>query len=142
MGDFTSIQVTKDLKEQLGKIKEANNYNSYQEAIEQLIKDNVSVKEYEVIHREPIALTLKCIELDDRGSGYLYNQKEISYHELKKADIGDIFSPKLCETEYYIFKKATVIYKDNSFVLLKTYEVLKTPEEYGSFNELIGVDLF
>ena len=142
MSDFTSIQVTKDLKEQLGKIKDANNYKSYQEAIEQLIEGNVSAKEYEVIHRDPIALTLECVELDETGNGYLYDKKEISYQELKNAQNGDIFAPQLSETEFFMFQNATVVYMDNSFVLLKIHEVLKTPNEYKSFNELLGVDLF
>ena len=142
MGKFTSIQVTQDLKEQLGKIKDANNYNSYQEAIEQLIKDNTNTNNYTVISREKIAISLRCIQIDEKGNGYLFNEYNVSYFELKNAGLNDLFSPKLCDGEHYLFKTGKVIYKDENFVLLKINEVVNTPDECNEYHELVGIDLF
>lgn len=141
------IKVSDSTHENLGIIKDANKTHSYDGAIRQMMDGCTT--ELDIIIREQVALTLKyegykIIDMKNQETKPInVAESTITFQQLRKADIGDIFEPPVAPDEYYSYNIATVVYTDNNFVALKvtTFKELPWLWDYTEI-KLIGVYLF
>ena len=141
MSDYTSIPVSKEIKEKLTKIKESNNYNNYNEVLNDLLKDTVNVKDYTLIPHDNIAYTLHKTLLDEQDNIIFEDTRNITYNDLQYAEIGDDFSPRKTHSGHYSLQTAKVVYKSSKLILLYITEKTNTSKGFNEYNELIGIDL-
>lgn len=142
-----TIKIADSTHDKLTLIKKANRLGSFDGTIQWLIQGNVN--ELNVINREQIAFTLTYEgygNVDMKTKSYeVFEETElnVTYKELKKAEIGDIYEPEISNNMYYSYSIAQVIYTESDFVALKitTYTYLEwLPDDTRI--ELIGVNLF
>jgi len=141
------IKVSDSTHENLHAIKKANKTGSLDGAIRQMMEGCTT--DLNVIKRNQTALTLnyegyKIIDEKKKAYESIHNTElEITYPQLRKAEIGDIFEPETHPDEYYSYNIALVVYTDSEFVALKitTYKELPWLWDYKDI-ELIGVQLF
>lgn len=141
------IKVSNSTHENLHAIKKANKTGSLDGAIRQMMEGCTT--DLNVIKRNQTALTLnyegyKIIDEKKKAYESIHNTElVITYPQLRKAEIGDIFEPETYPDEYYSYNIALVVYTDSEFVALKitTYKELPWLWDYKDI-ELIGVQLF
>ena len=137
------IKVKDETHQKLMEIKNIMDYNSIDETIDNLILG--AVDEYNVISREPVALTLTYLGFNvinyENGDAEPSdsNSYDITFKELNESKVGDKFVVDAMNYTYYIEESAKVIYKETNFVVLKieSYDSLEDSLTYN----LVGITL-
>lgn len=141
------IKVADSTHEKLEMVKKTNRLGSFDGTIQWLLQGNVN--ELNVINREQVAFTLTYegygnVDMNTR-TYEVFDEVEldVTFKELKKAEIGDIYEPETGNNIYYSYSIAQVIYTEENFVALKvtTYTYLEWLPDQTTV-ELIGVNLF
>ena len=90
MSEFTTIQITKDVKNQLEAIKSARG-GKYNDVIKHLLDCSIGVDVNDVvtINREPTAFTLKFMRLNEPGRVKVV---DVSYKMLRDFPVGSVFA--------------------------------------------------
>ena len=141
------IKVSDTTHEKLQLIKEVNRTGSFDGAIFMMMQG--CVDELNIIQRVQTALTLeyegygnvdegsKTYEIFDTAS------RDITFSELRKAEVGDTYEPPVSNHMYYHYTIATVVYTEKDFVAVKltTYEELPWYYHDMTTHRLIGVNL-
>lgn len=141
------IKVSDTVHENLNIVKKANKCGSFDDAIRQMMQGCTT--EMDVIKRKQNALTLHYegyINQNAKNKTFdIVNSSEldITYNQLRKADVGDIFEPPLSADEYYSYEIAQVVYTDSELVVLKitTYTEMEWYWD-GLDIRMVGVQLF
>lgn len=117
MSEFTTIQITKDLKQKLDLNKGENN-NTYNIIIEKLLEQSGGVIADDVaeIQREQTAIPL--IYYDDDGQNVL----NVSFLDLIGADIGATWVANENPAGNFVNTKAEVIWKHTGEVIVRIIE--------------------
>ena len=141
------IKVSDSTHRKLHLIKEVNRTGSLDGAIIHMMQG--AVNELNVIQREQTALTLEYngytnVNEDDRTYEVNeYKSKDITFKELKTADIGDIYDAPLGAEVYNTCEIATVVYTDEDIVVLKIKTITELPWVFHNTTiRLVGVTLF
>lgn len=138
MSEFTTIQITKDLKQRLDLVKGENN-NTYNVIIEKLLKQSAGtiVEDTLEIAREQVAFTLKYI--DDAGQKI----RDVTYYELANMRVGDVItawdSPI---ADNYVNSSVRVMAKYSDDVILLLEDVNVNNGQLSSMKSIIHVVLF
>ena len=141
------IKVSDSTHKKLEIVKRTNRTGSFDGAIIHMLEG--CTDELDVIKRNQTALTLTYEGYDNSDvKTKTYDvvteyELDITYKQLRKADVGDIFEPQTSDEMYYSYSIATVVYTDEDFVALKitTYTELEWYWD-GVDVRLIGVYLF
>ena len=141
------IKVSDTVHENLNIVKKVNKCGSFDDTIRQMMQGCTT--ELQVIKRQQSALTLYYegyINQDAENKTFdIVNSSEldITYAQLRKADVGDIFEPPLSDDEYYSYEIAQVVYTDSELVVLKitTYTEMEWYWD-GLDIRMVGVQLF
>ena len=137
----TSITLSKENRDKLKKIKEENDFNTYNEVITNLLSAKQGlIKEYEIIEAPKTALILEHLILGADGVQLKRNTKEITYKELKSASIGQRYYPTKENAKYYYWQSAEVVFKTDDLVVLRLFDELQQ-EEFSTSNRLVGVEM-
>lgn len=135
MSKYTSIMVTKEVKQKLDLSKGLNNL-SYTKIIEKLLEQSggAIVEDVVEIQREQTAFTLKYF--DEQGNNKI---NDVSYLDLKNAKRGDVFTvtDKPVGTGW-VNSRAKVLVKDGCTVVLLVEEFTVR----DSVKSLVHVELF
>ena len=87
MSEYTTIRITKQLKDKLDVLKSVNG-DSYNDIIEKILEEQkigTTVDDVITLDADSVAISLKY--LDDENSVY----KDITFKELKNSKVGDVF---------------------------------------------------
>lgn len=141
------IKVCDSTHEKLHHIKKVNKTGSLDGAIIHMMQG--AVDELDVIQREQTAVTLSYEgygNLNPAKRTYeIFEQKtrDITFKELRNADIGDIYEAPVGNCMNYTYDIATVVYTDEDIVVLKIKTITEL-EWTAQADEirLIGVTLF
>ena len=136
--NYTTIRIREDSRMKLEKLREGNFTFSY--VIDNLIKHYQGTVTDDVrnIDRERVALELQFSDYKDSFSYY-----QITFSELKTAEVGQVFSPNVDpNAEVYSCETATVIWRDSDSVLLKVVALVKDEEKVDKFVDVVNVNLF
>lgn len=139
----TTITCSKETRNTLLKIKAANeNLKTYDEVIQRLLFANEGLlnEDYEIIHAPTIAMELESHELNEDNVPVTTVKQPIYYADLKKSNVGKVYSTEQILSERYVFQTAEIIYKTNDFILLKVNTLVKQ-EQLEEYSELVGVEL-
>lgn len=113
---------------------------TFSDVIDNLIKHYQGTVTDDVrnIDRERVALELQFTDYKDSFSYY-----QITFSELKTAEVGKVFSPNVDpNAEIYSCETATVVWRDSDSVLLKVVALVKDEEKVDKFVEVVNVNLF
>lgn len=113
---------------------------TFSDVIDNLIKHYQGTVTDDVrnIDRERVALELQFSDYKDSFSYY-----QITFSELKTAEVGKVFSPNVDpNAEIYSCETATVVWRDSDSVLLKVVALVKDEEKVDKFVEVVNVNLF
>ena len=137
----TSITLSKENRDTLKKIRDENDFKTYNEVITNLLdaKQGI-VKAYDIIEAPKVALTLEHLILGADGVQLKTTTKDITYKELKDASIGERFYPQKENAKYYYWQSAEVVYKSADMIVLRILEEVQQ-EEFSTSNTLVGVEL-
>ena len=140
------IKVSNTTHEKLGILKDANRTGSFDGTIQMLMQG--CVNELDIIEREQTALTLiyegygninnntKTYEVFDETT------REVSFNELRKAEIGSTYEPELSNHMYYSYDIAQVVYTEKDFLVIKITTFTELPWMYDKISvRLVGVNL-
>lgn len=138
MSEFTTIQVTKELKDKLTEIKKQEHmkYNDIIEGL--LVNRGTDVDDVVTVEREPVAFSMTY--KNDEGD---YNVFNVTYKYLKGLKHGESFVAFNRPTgKKWINSGAQVIYHDGEDVVLLTEEVSYDNEEVSRLKSVVHVKLF
>ena len=140
------IKVSDTTHERLNIIKGVNKMGSFDATIFWMMQG--CVDELDVIKRVQTAVTLiydgygNVDESKKKYEVFQTNTRDISFNELKKSDVGDMFQPELDNHMYYSYDIAQVVYTEKDFVVLKITTYTELPWIYEEMDiNLIGVHL-
>lgn len=143
-GQYTSITVTKDTREELNMIKGVG--ESYSDVIKELIKlhAGVIVDNVKEVERPQVALELQNKGLGGNNASEVYETTHtlVTFKDLSESEVGDKFETEYLNYEYSIDEEAEVIFKDEDSVLLRLKTIQNLPEGHFEDMELIHVHLF
>ena len=137
MTEFTTIQVTKELKDKLTEIKkkEGKKYNDIIE--DMLYQQGTEVDDVITITREPVAFTLKYW---DKSSS---NILEVTYSDLRKSKVGAKFiASNNTAGDKWVNSNAKIIFKDAEDVVLMVSEVSYDNGFFNVIKSVVHVKLF
>lgn len=141
------IKVSNTTHERLNLIKKANRTGSLDGAIIHMMQG--AVDDLNVIQREQTALTLSYEgygNVDHPNRTYdVFEQKtiDITYRQLRNAEIGDVYEAPLGNHMHYTYDIATVVYIDEDITILKIKTLTELPWVFqDTVIRLVGVTLF
>ena len=138
MSEFTTIQITKEVKQKLDLVKGENN-NTYNTIIEKLLKQScgVVVEDTLEIAREQVAFTLKYISDTEQKI------RDVTYYELANMRVNDVItawdSPVASS---YVNSSVRLMAKFNDDVVLLLEDVSCNNGNVSRLKSLIHVVLF
>lgn len=138
MSKFTTIQITKDLKDKLTEIKKREHmkYNDIIEGL--LVNRGTDVDDVVTVEREQVAFSLKY--WNDEGD---YKVFDVTYKYLRGLKHGESFVAfNRPSGKKWINSGAEVIYHDGEDVVLLTEEVSYDNEEITRLKSVVHVKLF
>lgn len=142
MSDFTTIQITKDLKEKLDLMKGGKNIK-YNDLIENLLQQHggTYVEDVITITRDSTALSLKYWQTDNPANTMFY---DISFQELKIEPVGTVFSanPDPDNTIDFINSTAEICFKSGDDVVLLVKEISCSDGVIDSVGSIVHINLF
>lgn len=136
--NYTTIRIREDSRLKLEALREGK--LTFSDVIDKLLKHYQGTVTDDVrnIDRERVALELQFSDYKDSFSYY-----QITFSELKTAEVGQVFSPNVDpNAEVYSCETATVIWRDSDSVLLKVVALVKDEEKVDKFVEVVNVNLF
>ena len=122
MSENTKIEISKEFLEKLDLLSYED--ESYEECIKRLISGYEET--YRNISQEKEAFTLSFEGIDEKGEVDTREYIIVTYNQLAKANIGDLFEVEKLDFKYFINQKALVIYKDDTSCLLKFIDEINT----------------
>lgn len=141
------IKVADSTHEKLHLIKKVNRTGSLDGAIIHMMQG--AVNDLNVIQREQTAVTLTYEgygNVDHPNRTYeVFEEKsvDITFRQLRNADVGDVFEAPLGNHMHYTYDIATVVYTDEDMVVLKIKTLTELPWIFhDTVIRLIGVTLF
>ena len=140
------IKVSNTTHEKLNILKNVNRTGSFDGTIQMLMQGCVS--ELDVISRDQTAFEITYEgygNIDEDKKTYQIfseNTREISFNELRKAEIGTTYEPELSNHMYYSYDIAQVVYTEKDFVVIKVTTFIELPWIYEEQHiRLLGVNL-
>ena len=141
------IKVCDSTHQKLHLIKKVNKTGSLDGAIIHMMQG--AVDDLNVIQREQTAVTLSYegygnVNHPDR-TYEVFEEKsvDITFRQLKNADVGDVYEAPLGNHMYYTYDIATVVYIDEDIVVLKIKTMTELPWVFqDTVIRLVGVTLF
>ena len=128
MSEYTTIQLTHEVKQKLDLVKEVKNLKTYNDILLYFLEQYGGAVTDDVIEidRDETAFSLRFWRFD-RPSRII--TKDITFKELKKADVGTEFiaNPE-AEGNGFINSSARVVFKENDEVVLLVEEINKDKE--------------
>lgn len=141
MSEFTTIRITKEVKNQLEVIKSTRGLK-YNDIIKELlqIKAGEIVNDVITIEREQIALTLKYWE-HHTDTIRVY---DITYLILMNSKVGTVFAaePSPNSNEDFVNSVAEIVYKKGDDVILLVKEINHVQGEWSTISSTVHVKLF
>ena len=142
MSDFTTIQITKDLKQKLDLMKGEKNIK-YNDLIENLLQQvgGTYVDDVITITRDTTALSLKYWQIKDPTNTLFY---DITFQELKVEPVGTVFSanPEPDNSVDFVNSTAEICFKSGDDVLLLVKEISCTDGVVSSMASAVHINLF
>ena len=136
----SSISIKNETREKLMKFRDENNLESYDQAINELMSAKQGyIKEYSIIHKKQVALTLYS-KLFGKNNEIVFDEVDIFYDDLVSSDIGRKYCTRKPGSSNYSVEVATIIHKSDNFVLLKIDEEVCFGQ-IRRFTTLVGVEL-
>ncbi len=135
MSEFTTIQITKEVRDKLDLCKGTNNL-SYNDIVEKLLQQSggVIVEDTIEIGREQVAFSLKYFD-GDGGS----KVRDITFRDLAAASVGDwFFVTDSVVGNDWVNSRARVVSKDSMDVILLVEEFTSS----SSIKSVVHVELF
>lgn len=140
MSEFTTIQITKELRDKLDLVKGENNL-TYNQIVEKLLQQSggVIVEDTVEVGREQIALSLKY--LDNSANTKI---RDVTFRELASASVGDVFNvvDSPLSANDWVMSKAKVMAKENADVILLVEEISDDAGRFSSIKSVVHVALF
>lgn len=140
MSEFTTIQITKSLRDKLDLVKGENNL-TYNQIVEKLLQQSggVIVEDTVEVGREQVALSLKY--LDNSANTKI---RDVTFRELASASVGDVFSvvDNPLSANDWVMSKAKVMAKENADVILLVEEISDDAGRVSSIKSVVHVALF
>ena len=133
---YTTIQISKNLKDKLNKLKIETGRNRYDEVIEDLIIGGKIIPDVTSKIREPIAFTLKYFCKVEPEKPYYFN---VTYHDLKIKPIGTEFAYNL---NNYYSEYAKILYKNEDEIILKVTHVEFENNIINEYSEILHIRLY
>lgn len=109
---------------------------TYEECIKRLISGYEET--FKNINREKEAFTLSFEGLDENDEVDLREYISISYNDLSKSNVGDLFEVIKLDYEYYINQKALVIFKDETSCFIKFIDEINTKSKKVEEFEIVA----
>jgi len=141
------IKVSDSTHEKLHIVKKANRTGSLDGAIIHMMQG--CIDEQNIIKREQVAFTLEYEgyrNTNSKNKSYEvmnHSEREVTFRQLRKAEVGDIIEPELGNEMYYSYEIATVVYTDEEFVALKITNYVELPWLWDYEDvRFLGVHLF
>ena len=138
MSEFTTIQITNELKDKLTAIKKKNG-KKYNDIIEDLLYNMGSeVDDVITLEREAVAFSLKYWNNQDD-----YKIFEVTYKYLKGLSVGDIIT--VCDNpvgDEWVNSSAQVIYHNGEDVILMVEEISNNHDNVNCIKSVVHVKLF
>lgn len=142
MSEFTTIQITKDLKQKLDLMKGEKNIK-YNDLIENLLQQagGTYVDDVITITRDTTALSLKYWQTEGPTNTMFY---DITFQELKVEPVGTVFSanPKPNKNVDFVNSTAEICFKSGDDVLLLVKEISCTDGVVNSMASVVHINLF
>ena len=142
MSEFTTIQVTKDVRNKLD-VKKSATGKKYNDVIEDLLENagGSVVNDVITINRDTTALSLKFWEVDNPASSKFY---DITFQELKVEPVGTKFTANdtLAKDTDYVNSNAEIVYRKGDDVILLVEEVSFLDGVFNKINSVVHVNLF
>lgn len=140
MSEFTTIQITKSLRDKLDLVKGENNL-TYNQIVEKLLQQSggTVVEDTIEIAREQVAFSLKYWDNQDH-----HKVRDITFGELASARIGDVFTvvDNPLSNMDWINSKARVMAKENDDVILLVEEISNDAGRISSIKSVVHICLF
>ena len=137
MTEYTTIQISKQLKDQLNKLKIETGRNRYDEVIEDLIAGGKILPDVKSKVREPIAFTLKAYRKTEPETPKYFN---VTYHDLKNSDVGTLIAYDFHESCYSEY--AEILYKNDNEVILRVTHVELENNIIDEYSEILHIRLY
>ena len=142
MSEYTTIQVTKDVRDKLESIKSVKG-KKYNEVIKDLLENKRGelVDDVITIERESVALTLRYWKMDNENDERVF---DITYSMLRDSEVGTVFQAE----EYpdnsvcYINCSAEIVFRRGEDVLLLVKEFINKNKGCDCVNSVVHVKLF
>ena len=138
MSEFTTIQISKDVKQKLDLVKGENN-NTYNMIIEKLLKQSAGtiVDDTIEIAREQVAFSLKYLSDTEQKI------RDVTYHEIANMRIGDKVTAWDSPTaDNYVNSSVRVLAKYGDDVILLLEDVSFSNGRLSTMTSVIHVVLF
>ena len=142
MSDFTTIQITKDLKQKLDLMKGGKNIK-YNDLIENLLQQvgGAYVEDVITINRDATALSLKYWQVKNPTETMFY---DITFQELKIEPVGTVFyaNPDPDNNIDFINSTAEICYKSGDDVVLLVKEISCIDGVIDTVGSVVHINLF
>lgn len=138
MSEFTTIQISKEVKMKLDLMK-GNNNETYNRLIENLLQQSGGTFADDVVEvqREKVAFSLKYF--DDNSSKIL----DVTYYDLAVSEVGDVFKVVDNPTDdNWLNSDAEVIIKKNNDVVLLVNEFTCKNGKIDKISNIFHIYLF
>ena len=137
MTEYTTIQISKELKDQLNTLKLETGRNRYDEVIEDLIAGGKILPDVTSKIREPIAFTLKAYRKNEPETPKYFN---VTYQDLKNSDVGTLIAYDFHESCYSEYAK--ILYKNEDEVILRVTHIEIENNIINEFSEILHIRLY
>ena len=137
MTEYTTIQISKELKDQLNTLKLETGRNRYDEVIEDLITGGKILPDITSKIREPIAFTLKAYRKREPETPKYFN---VTYHDLKNNPSGTFIAYDFHESCYS--EHAEILYKTEHEVILRVTHVELENNIIREDSEILHIRLY